>query len=162
AGRDAAGAGPDQRDCGRPAREHAQDHRVSGARPGRGRQPGRLPRAGEDLLLKPDFIRENLACLEEIARASRDLIAIVGFVDRAEDLYNAAAVLYDGRLAGVYHKQFLPNYGVFDEDRYYRAGTETPLFVIGGIACGVSICEDIWYPTGPTALQAQAGARLLV
>ncbi len=116
----------------------------------------------EDLLLKPDFIRENLACLEEIARASRDLIAIVGFVDRAEDLYNAAAVLYDGRLAGVYHKQFLPNYGVFDEDRYYRAGTETPLFVIGGIAFGVSICEDIWYPTGPTALQAQAGARLLV
>jgi NAD+ synthase (glutamine-hydrolysing) len=77
---------------------------------------------------------------------------------------NAAAVIHDGRLAGVYHKQYLPNYGVFDENRYFQAGTETPVFELGsgGSVVAVNICEDIWYPTGPAAAQALAGAEVLV
>ncbi|HEY7834481.1 MAG TPA: NAD+ synthase, partial [Ktedonobacterales bacterium] len=119
----------------------------------------------EDLLLKPRFISDNLRVLDDLARATTDLpglTAIVGFVDRDVDLFNAAAVLYGGRIAGRYHKQFLPNYGVFDEDRYFAAGSATPTFVIAGVTVGVSICEDIWYPDGPPETQAGAGAELLV
>src|SRR3989304_3765595 len=77
----------------------------------------------EDLLFKPAFIEANLRALEEVARGSRGLTAIVGFVDKRDDIFNAAAVLHDGRRAGVYHKQYLPNYGVFDENRSFQAGT---------------------------------------
>ncbi len=116
----------------------------------------------EDLLLKPQFIKDNLACLQEIAAQSKGITAVVGFVDAGDDIYNAAAVLHDGAVAHVYHKVFLPNYGVFDEERYFRRGGEQPIFVIGGVKVGVSVCEDIWYPTGPAAIQSQAGAQLLV
>ena len=119
----------------------------------------------EDLLLKPRFISDNLHALEDLARATADLpglTAIVGFADRETDLYNAAAILHGGRVVGRYHKQFLPNYGVFDEDRYFAAGTETPTFLIEGVTVGVSICEDIWYPDGPPEDQASAGAEVLV
>ena len=75
-----------------------------------------------------------------------------------DDIFNAAAVLHDGRCAGVYHKQYLPNYGVFDENRYFQAGTETPVFVAGETTFGVNVCEDIWYPAGPTA-RPGAGRR---
>ncbi len=119
----------------------------------------------EDLLLKPEFVADNLIALDHVAAATtglRDLTVILGFVDRAGDLYNAAAILHGGKRVGVYHKHFLPNYGVFDENRYFSAGAEAPTFEIGGVSVGVNICEDIWYPTGPAADQAAAGAELLV
>ncbi|HEU5324118.1 MAG TPA: nitrilase-related carbon-nitrogen hydrolase, partial [Methylomirabilota bacterium] len=116
----------------------------------------------EDLLFKSAFIEANLRALEDVTRASRGLTAVVGFVDKGSDIYNAAAVLHDGARAGVYHKQYLPNYGVFDEQRYFQAGTATPVFTLGETCFAVNICEDIWYPTGPTTAQARAGAELIV
>lgn len=116
----------------------------------------------EDLLLKPSFIRDNLDALEQVARATRDIVAVVGCVDRADDIFNAAAVLYQGRIVHLYHKQFLPNYGVFDEDRYFRSGSDAPVFRLGDALLGVNICEDIWYAVGPTNAQSLAGAELIV
>jgi NAD+ synthase (glutamine-hydrolysing) len=116
----------------------------------------------EDLLFKPAFIEANLRALDAVTQASHGLSVIVGFVDKRDDIFNAAAVLHDGRRAGVYHKQYLPNYGVFDENRYFQAGTETPVFVAGDTTFAVNVCEDIWYPAGPTAVQALAGAELVV
>src|SRR5262245_38507258 len=121
--------------------------------------PGYPP---EDLLFKPAFIDANLRALDEVTRASRGLTAVVGFVDKREDIFNAAAILHDGARAGVYHKQYLPNYGVFDENRYFQAGTESPVFTCGDVTFAVNICEDIWYPTGPTRVQALAGAELVI
>jgi NAD+ synthase (glutamine-hydrolysing) len=116
----------------------------------------------EDLLLKPSFIRDNLLALEELARATGDIIAVVGCVDRADDIFNAAGVLYRGRVVHLYHKQFLPTYGVFDEDRYFRPGSEVPVFRLGDVLFGVNVCEDIWYAVGPTNAQSLAGAELIV
>ncbi|MBN2185986.1 MAG: NAD+ synthase [Dehalococcoidia bacterium] len=116
----------------------------------------------EDLLLKPHFIEQNKECLEEIIECSSDIAVVVGFVDSNNDIYNAAAVIYDKKLAGVYHKIYLPNYGVFDENRYFQAGKKCPVFIIYGVDIGVTICEDMWYETGPATVQAYAGARLLV
>jgi NAD+ synthase (glutamine-hydrolysing) len=116
----------------------------------------------EDLLLKPGFVAANIARLRAIAPHTRGLVAVVGFVDAAEDIYNAAAVLADGEWVGTYHKRYLPNYGVFDEDRYFLPGRNAPVFRFGDVPIGVTICEDIWYPVGPTTLQALAGARLIV
>jgi NAD+ synthase (glutamine-hydrolysing) len=124
--------------------------------------PGYPP---EDLLLKPSFITDNLRALDDLARRTADhagLTIVVGFADRQVDIYNAAAVLHGGAVKGIYHKHFLPNYGVFDEDRYFLAGTAAPTFSIAGVQVGVSICEDIWYPDGPPAQQALAGAELLL
>ena len=119
----------------------------------------------EDLLLKPGFIAANLRKLDELLLASRDLpglMSIVGFVDRDHDIFNAAAVLYEGRLAGVYHKHYLPNYGVFDEKRYFQAGQKAPVFQLHDVHIGINICEDIWYPTGPMTQQAHAGAEIII
>ena len=116
----------------------------------------------EDLLFKPAFIEANLRALDEVTRASRGLSVVVGFVDKRDDIFNAAAVLHDGVRAGVYHKQYLPNYGVFDENRYFQAGTETQVFEAGDTTFAVNVCEDIWYPAGPTAAQALGGAELIV
>jgi NAD+ synthase (glutamine-hydrolysing) len=121
--------------------------------------PGYPP---EDLLFKSAFIEANLRALDDVARATAGLTAVVGFVDRRDDIFNAAAVIHDGRIAGVYHKHYLPNYGVFDENRYFQAGTETPVFTLGETTFAVNICEDIWYPTGPTTVQALAGAELVI
>jgi NAD+ synthase (glutamine-hydrolysing) len=121
--------------------------------------PGYPP---EDLLFKPAFIEANLRALDDVTRAGRGLTVIVGFVDRTDDIFNAAAVLHDGVRAGVYHKQYLPNYGVFDENRYFRAGRAAPVFTRGDVTFAVNICEDIWYPTGPTTVQALAGAEVIV
>ena len=121
--------------------------------------PGYPP---EDLLLKPSFVAANLDALERIARHASGITAVVGFVDRTEDIHNAAAVLHDGKVAAVYHKAYLPNYGVFDEDRYFRAGERPLVFSLGEAQVGVNICEDIWYPAGPTEVQAQAGAQLVI
>jgi NAD+ synthase (glutamine-hydrolysing) len=118
----------------------------------------------EDLLFRSAFIEANLRALERVTRASAGLTVVVGFVDRRDDIMNAAAVCHDGEVAGVYHKQYLPNYGVFDENRYFQAGAETPVFELGedGPVLAVNICEDIWYPTGPMTAQTLAGAELVV
>ena len=116
----------------------------------------------EDLLFKSAFIEANLAALADVTKAARGLTAVVGCVDKRQDLFNAAAVIHDGTLAGVYHKQYLPNYGVFDENRYFQAGREASVFSFGQTCVAVNVCEDIWYPTGPTTTQALAGAELIV
>ena len=119
----------------------------------------------EDLLLKPGFVAANLRKLDELIDASRDLpglTAVTGFVDRDHDIYNAAAIIHEGNLAGTYHKHYLPNYGVFDENRYFQAGRKAPVFLINDVHVGVTVCEDVWYPTGPMTLQAHAGAEVII
>jgi len=111
----------------------------------------------EDLLLKPQFIDANMAAISKLAARTRGITAVIGFVDRKEDIYNAAAVVSNGELVSVYHKMFLPNYGVFDEFRYFQAGRDCPVFRIGDATVGVSICEDIWYADGPYVQQALSG-----
>jgi NAD+ synthase (glutamine-hydrolysing) len=121
--------------------------------------PGYPP---EDLVLRRSFVADNLTALDEVVRGTKGITSIVGFVDMDDDIFNAAAVICDGRLVYRYRKQYLPNYGVFDEERYFQRGTESPVFVIAGIDVGVNICEDIWYPDGPTRDQAHAGAEVVV
>ena len=122
--------------------------------------PGYPP---EDLLFKPRFIQSNLSVLDELVRATQGIAAIFGFVDRHDDIYNAAAIACDGRLIDVYHKTYLPNYGVFDEDRYFQSGKTSGVYRLNGVSFGVTICEDIWYPGGPARQQALAGdAEVLI
>ncbi len=125
--------------------------------------PGYPP---EDLLLKPGFVADNLTALEKVAAATRRCAVVVGFVGAAPGgfgLANAAAVCAGGRVAGVYRKRFLPNYGVFDEQRWFVPSTETPeLYGIGGAWVGVSICEDVWFDGGPAAHEGRAGADVVV
>jgi NAD+ synthase (glutamine-hydrolysing) len=117
----------------------------------------------EDLLFKASFVQENLRALERIREHTRGITAIVGFVHREDDLFNAAAVLHNGELRAVVKKCFLPNYGVFDEARYFQQGCETAVFSLGGATFGVTICEDIWYASGPARSQAlTGGAELLI
>jgi len=116
----------------------------------------------EDLLFKPQFIDENLKSLEKVIKQTSGLAAIVGFVDARADIYNAAAIINDGKLVSIYHKIYLPNYGVFDENRYFQTGRECPVYTIFGVGIGVNICEDIWYEAGPTTAQAYAGAEVIV
>jgi len=116
----------------------------------------------EDLLFKAAFVEASLRALADVARAARGVTAVVGVVERDGDLFNAAAVLHDGGVAGIHRKHLLPNYGVFDENRYFRAGTSVSVFTLGTACFAVNVCEDIWSPSGPTALQARAGARLVV
>jgi NAD+ synthase (glutamine-hydrolysing) len=117
----------------------------------------------EDLLLKPGFVADNMAALTKVARATGNCAAIVGFVDESLDLFNSAAVCAAGDIKGVYHKRNLPNYSVFDEQRYFLPGDGAEvLYLIGGARVGVSICEDAWDPTGPLTAQAAAGAELMV
>ena len=117
----------------------------------------------EDLVLKPGFVDDNLEVLSKFAERTRRCAAIIGFVDQDRDLYNAAAVCAGGEIVGKYHKRLLPNNTVFDEQRYFTAGSDSDaieLYLIGGVKVGVSICEDIWSPAGPVAEQAAAGAEL--
>ncbi|MGC8873163.1 MAG: NAD+ synthase [Chloroflexia bacterium] len=117
----------------------------------------------EDLLLMPSFVRANTECLREVAERTSGIAALVGFVDcRDDEIFNAAALLHDGQVVAVYHKVYLPNYGVFDEYRYFHPGDRPLVFRQGEVVVGVSICEDIWYPTGPVEAEALAGARLIV
>ncbi len=135
----------------------------------------------EDLLMKPRFLADNRAALDEVAAATGRCAAIVGFVELLDEttrgawtgdgggtrpprpLANAAAVCAGGVVAGTYHKHILPNYGVFDEQRWFVAGTDPyVLYEIGGAAVGVSICEDVWYDDGPVASLGRGGADLVV
>lgn len=117
----------------------------------------------EDLLLKPSFISENQLALKEVVQASSGIGVVVGFVDKREDIYNSAAFIHNGKIHGIYHKIYLPNYGVFDEERYFRSGSNYPVFVFNGVLIGINICEDIWYPYGPATVQSVEGnAELIV
>src|SRR5437763_2495630 len=115
------------------------------------------------MALKAGFVSHNREALEKLAAWTGRCAAIVGFVDVGRDLHNAAAVCAQGSVQGVYHKRLLPNYAVFDEQRYFAAGTEPlSLFRIAGVRVGVSICEDAWSPSGPIAALADGGAELIV
>ena len=117
----------------------------------------------EDLLLMPKFIEANLNAVKRIAKATTSMTVLVGFVDKKEDIFNAAALLHNGKMVASYCKTFLPNYGVFDEDRYFKAGTENFIFVLKSVPIGPSICEDLWYPGDPIRTQAlYGGAELIV
>ncbi len=117
----------------------------------------------EDLLLKEAFIADNLEALKHVAKSVNEIVAIVGFVDKTgRDLYNAAAVIYKGEVKGICHKELLPNYGVFDEKRYFKQGKDSGIFRLGDLTFGVNICEDIWHTEGPVCAQAALGASLIV
>lgn len=116
----------------------------------------------EDLLLKRTFVEANVAALERIAGETRQITAIVGFVDVDSDIFNAAAILHDGEIAGIQHKFFLPNYGVFDEDRYFQVGTSTKVYKLGQVVFGVEVCEDVWYAEGPHRVQSLVGGAHIV
>jgi NAD+ synthase (glutamine-hydrolysing) len=117
----------------------------------------------EDLLLRPRFIADNLEALDSVREACQGITAVVGYVAlEGSDIFNAAAVIHDGRIVDTYRKQHLPNYGVFDELRYFRSDEACPVYTIGGLGVGVNICEDIWYPGDPTRSQALGGAQLIV
>ena len=119
----------------------------------------------EDLVIKPGFVADNEAALAKLAARTRHCTAVVGFVDEDRDLFNAAAVCAQGEVLGTYRKRLLPNYAVFDEARYFTPGNETDpleLYVVGGVKVGISICEDIWSPDGPLAVQADGGAELAI
>ena len=116
----------------------------------------------EDLLLRPGLHRRVLAALETLKRHLNGIDVIFGYPREAVGgLYNAAALLRDGKLQGHYHKQHLPNYSVFDEKRYFAVGAEAGIVHIKGVPVGLTICEDIWQP-GPVAQAAAAGARLIL
>jgi NAD+ synthase (glutamine-hydrolysing) len=116
----------------------------------------------EDLLLRSGFVRAAAHSLGEIAAQARGVVALVGFPHFHTDLYNACAVCADGEVKAVYRKRFLPNYGVFDEDRYFAPGRDLVLLEVGETLVGLTICEDMWQPGPPATDLALAGAELLV
>jgi len=117
----------------------------------------------EDLLLMPNFIEANLKAIKRIAKTTSSISAVIGFVNKDGDIFNSAALLHDGKLVDVYSKIYLPNYGVFDEDRYFQSGKENFIFTLRSTPIGLSICEDLWYPGDPIRTQAlYGGAELIV
>jgi len=119
----------------------------------------------EDLVLYKNFIDANLAALSRIASGVGNIVAVVGFVDSEDEgtrLFNAAAVIHNREIVATYRKIHLPNYGVFDERRYFTPGNECPVLSIRGIKVGINICEDIWEELGPSEVQCAAGAQILI
>ncbi len=122
--------------------------------------PGYPP---EDLVLRPGFIADNQAALQKVAARTGRCAAVVGFVDADRDLRNAAALCASGEVVGSYHKRLLPNYGVFDEQRYFAPGIEPyALYEVAGVKVAMAICEDLWSPEGAIADQSAGGAELVV
>jgi NAD+ synthase (glutamine-hydrolysing) len=115
----------------------------------------------EDLLLRPGFVRAARRSVEELARSTRGIVALVGAPFLDPDLYNACYVLADGEIRAVYRKRFLPNYGVFDEDRYFAPGHDLLVLRFGDVLVGPTICEDVWQPGPPATDLALAGAQLV-
>jgi NAD+ synthase (glutamine-hydrolysing) len=116
----------------------------------------------EDLLLKDHFIRDAAASVERLAVLADGIVAVVGYPERADGVHNSAAVLADGRLRAVHRKVHLPNYGVFDEQRYFAAGSQASLIDLGPHRIGLTVCEDVWQPGPPASTQALAGATLIL
>lgn len=118
----------------------------------------------EDLLLKERFIKDNLKILEFIKKNISGIIAIIGFVSEDENgnIYNSAAIIKDKKLRGIYRKIELPNYGVFDEKRYFKSGKDVPVFILNGVIFGVNICEDIWKENGVAKVQSDKGAKIII
>ena len=118
----------------------------------------------EDLLLKQRFIEDAKAAVTHIATHSTDTVAVVGFPEQeAEDVFNSAAICHRGAIAGIYRKQLLPNYSVFDEKRYFAPGASAgPIFQIAGVTVGISICEDLWFDEGPLDAQIASGVGLAI
>lgn len=118
----------------------------------------------EDLLLKPQFVEDSLKVLKEIVHKTASIAVILGCVDKVkDDLFNAAALIHDGRIIHIYHKILLPNYGVFDEKRYFKSGQECFIFRYDGAKIGINICEDIWEPEGPAKCEAlKMGASIII
>jgi NAD+ synthase (glutamine-hydrolysing) len=118
----------------------------------------------EDLLLHTGFLRDNIRVLKEVEAytTGSDTMVVVGFVDFSLEIYNAAAIIQNGEIKGVYRKMNLPNYSVFDERRYFTPGSRPLIIMSGSLKIGVNICEDIWVPAGPTNDQAIAGANLIL
>ncbi|MFL5904520.1 MAG: nitrilase-related carbon-nitrogen hydrolase, partial [Solirubrobacteraceae bacterium] len=116
----------------------------------------------EDLLLKEHFLAYARRAIDRLAAETTDIVALVGFPERAEDVYNAAAVLAEGELRGIYRKSYLPNYGVFDEERYFQSGVRGATIEVGDVVVGLTICEDIWEPGPPLSDEALSGATVIV
>lgn len=129
----------------------------------------------EDLVIRQGFVSANFGVLDRLAKRSGEMVTVVGFVDRAAGdhrasvdaldrrVANAAALIQGGEIRGIYHKVLLPNYGVFDEDRYFvPGGSADATWDVGGVTVGVSVCEDIWIQDGPPAAQVAAGAQILL
>jgi NAD+ synthase (glutamine-hydrolysing) len=116
----------------------------------------------EDLLLKEHFLRAAGEAVEELAREAVGIVALVGFPERADDVHNALAVLSGGRVQAIYRKSVLPNYGVFDEQRYFQVGEGGAVLELGSARLGLTICEDIWTPGPPASDEALAGAALVL
>jgi NAD+ synthase (glutamine-hydrolysing) len=116
----------------------------------------------EDLLLKEHFLQAAQQALADVAKEASGIVAMVGYPERVDDVYNALAVLEHGEIRGVYRKTMLPNYGVFDEQRYFQSGDDAMVIDLGTARIGLTICEDIWTPGHPAAEEALAGATLIV
>jgi NAD+ synthase (glutamine-hydrolysing) len=116
----------------------------------------------EDLLLKEHFLAEARAAVDELAAEAQGIVAVIGFPERSEDVFNSLAVLGDGAVQGIYRKVFLPNYGVFDEQRYFQSGPRGGLIELGGVKIGLTICEDVWEPGPPMSDEALAGATIVL
>jgi len=117
----------------------------------------------EDLLLKHDFIKNSMDAAEKIARSTGEITAIFGFAERVEDkIYNSAAIASKHEIVDSYQKIHLPNYGVFDEKRYFAEGSDFPVYDLGQVRFGVNVCEDIWFSPGPSDIQSENGASLII
>jgi NAD+ synthase (glutamine-hydrolysing) len=123
----------------------------------------------EDLLFQKSFLDQNYDSMKQIVKQSEGITVVIGFVNYKQNKnsgnihkYNAAAIAHDGKLVEIYNKIYLPNYGVFDEERYFKRGSSCPVMNINGIKLGVNICEDIWYKIGPTNIQKENGAELII
>jgi len=116
----------------------------------------------EDLVLKRHFIEAGRSALRELAAEVSDIVALVGLADANGFIHNSLAVLAEGEVKGTYTKMLLPNYGVFDERRYFEPGTSPALIELGGVLVGLTICEDVWFPGPPSSAEALAGASLIV
>tara|TARA_B110000014_G_scaffold261811_1_gene254326 strand:- start:3559 stop:5220 length:1662 start_codon:yes stop_codon:yes gene_type:complete len=116
----------------------------------------------EDLLFKRHFIDDIKKHLQEITQFAKGITAIIGLAREENGLLNSAAVIHDRKMINYYDKKLLPNYGVFDEKRYFISGDKNPVYLIDGITVGINICEDIWFENGPTKDQARLGAQLIL
>lgn len=115
----------------------------------------------EDLMLKPSFIKKNQEYIDRLKTVCKDIICIIGSIQLKTDLYNSAYIIYNEHIIGIYRKWHLPNYGVFDENRYFQKGDSITILQIDGYKFGISICEDIWYPDNPINFYAIEGCQLV-